>query len=369
MQDTQYQDGVYFDMPETDYHRIPALSASGIKNLLISPVDFHARSWMNPAAQNEEDTDAQIIGTAYHKRVCEGHDRFYKTYARAYSAQREEFAVETMEQMRDALRKKGKKTDGVKTDLIARCERSGIPTGAVKRANYYEENEGKVFLSSDMIDSIEMSAAMIEKHPKLSKCFQGGFPEVTIIWTEEHQIVRPSGEIVKFILRFKARIDYLKLRALIDLKTFENRGMKAVEKAIVTTIASYKYHIQATFYMRAAEQAKKLMRDGKIFYEKYIEEVHQRARGDAIAEFCKNFVKTDEHDFYFVFQQKGIAPFARGFKFPRTSMFSIANLLIDGAIETYKQCTDLFGMLPWIDTADIETLEDEQFPAWAATDF
>ena len=33
-------DGFYFDLPEDDYHAIPALSASGIKNLLISNPDF-----------------------------------------------------------------------------------------------------------------------------------------------------------------------------------------------------------------------------------------------------------------------------------------------------------------------------------------
>ena len=387
---TKYEDGVYFNMPEAEYHKIPALSASGIKNLLISPVDFWARSWMNPRYQFEEDTDAQIVGTAYHKRICEGRDLFYSHYAPTFTG---EDLPARVDDLRAALKSWGHKTDGNSNDLIARCARLGIATYATARADYMAKNDGKTFVSADLIDSIEISAAMIEMHPVLSKCFKGGYPEVTVIWTEEHTIERaPTEEEIaaaqnedlmsvlsaqpmpteKIKIRFKARFDYLKPRAVVDLKTFENRGNKSVDRAIYGTIASYKYHIQATFYLRAVQKAQKFCEHDRLLPpDAPKEEIrvfgNSHPRNEIIA-FCEKLRQTEEHDFYFVFQQKGIAPFARGYKFPRTTMWSVGNAQIDAAIRLYKDCLQKFGEGQWVDDAQIEELADEGFPVWASTD-
>ena len=352
MQIPQYEDGVYFNLPENDYHRIAALSASGIKNLLISPVDFWARSWMNPRNNNNEDditdSDAKIIGSAYHKRVLEGRDKFYSQYAPAFDGGDLPARVDDL---RAALKKFGQKTEGNGSDLVARCARLGISTYATARADYMAHNDGKIFLTQDLIDSIEISAAMIEKNPVLCRCFQGGFPEVTVIWTENRVVINTDGSEKIFRIRFKARFDYLKSRALIDLKTFENRAMKAVDRAVYTTMASYNYHSQAVFYLRAVEMAKKL--------------AHWHG---CTIEQRKAICATEEHEFYFVFQQKGIAPFARGYKFPRTTMFSVGNVQIDAGINTYIENLEKFGEDQWIDCSDIGTLDDEGFPVWATSD-
>src|SRR5689334_7216613 len=92
---------------------------------------------------------------------------------------------------------------------------------------------------------IEIAAKMIECHPENKKLITGGYPEVTIVWHEDG-------------IRFKARVDYLRPKAMIDLKTFANQLGKPVESAIIYAMASGKYHIQAAFYMRAIEAAKRL---------------------------------------------------------------------------------------------------------------
>lgn len=346
MEKIAYQDGIYFDMPDEEYHRIPALSSTGCKNLLISPVDFWARSWMNPKSRDEEgdatDSAAKMIGRAYHKRVIEGEKLFYEQYAAEFDG---EDLPDSAKDIADKLKRAGYESSGSKTDLLARAARHNIPTYAAEAAAYYDENEDKKFLSADLIESIEISAAMIEKSPILARCFRGGYPEVTILWTE-------NG------IRFKARLDYLKARAIIDLKTFENRQMKSVDKAIYSTMATYKYHIQSVFYLKAVEAAKRLFGKNLLDYAVTEQQI----------EFAQQFIACPEHDFYFIFQQKGIAPFARLYKFPRTTMWSIGQAQIEAAIQIYKDGHERFGEEQWVDTAEVQTLEDEGFPPWATTD-
>src|SRR5438477_7932182 len=72
--------GIYFGMREEEYHRAFALSATGIKHLRISPLDFWARSPLN-AERIAEESEARIIGRAYHKRIIEGQRAFEARYA------------------------------------------------------------------------------------------------------------------------------------------------------------------------------------------------------------------------------------------------------------------------------------------------
>ena len=67
------EDGIYFNLPEAEYHALRRLSASGIKNILISLPTFWAKSWMNPevADSDDKDTNAQILGRAYHAAIFE----------------------------------------------------------------------------------------------------------------------------------------------------------------------------------------------------------------------------------------------------------------------------------------------------------
>jgi hypothetical protein len=81
-------DGMHFGLDAEVYHAIPALSASGIKNLLISGPDFYYRCpWLNPAYEEEEtDTVAKTAGRAYHTRILEGRQTFYQQYGPTFDA-------------------------------------------------------------------------------------------------------------------------------------------------------------------------------------------------------------------------------------------------------------------------------------------
>lgn len=331
------QDGVYFHLPEQDYHEIHALSASGIKNILISNPDFWFRSPMNPM-RVDDPTDAMTIGKAFHKRILEGREKFHDSYAVAFEAPKD--CLRTVEDLKDALIKCGiEKPKGLKPYLIEQLlERQ--PNALILdelKADYELLHHGKEFLSAELIGSIEVSAAMIEKHPALSKCFSGGYPEVSVIWTEDG-------------VRFKARFDYLKPRALIDLKTFGNFLNKPIDSAIYSAMASGKYHIQASFYLRAVKVAQAAAAPVDF---------------DGDPKWLRAFTDCKEHDFFFIFQAKGVAPLARGKKFNRGSLWSCGEVAIDEAIRRYKFCMETFGPdTPWVDNIPIDEFDDSLFPAY-----
>lgn len=346
---SEMPDGLFFGMPEDTYHSIPALSASGIKNLLISPADFWYRSWMNPLPVDDEDSIARLLGRAYHKRILEGKPEFEKCYAPELDNEPEWLV--TADDLKAALVEIGLKPKGKKADLIAQLMIAdpGVTIADVECAQYEELHKGKVLLHSKTMAKIEIAAAMIERHPFISKCFVGGFPEVSVVWTEDG-------------LRYKSRFDYLKPRAVIDLKTFANQMNKPIDAAIYYAMAQNKYHIQSSLYLKAADQAKR-------FCQEFIDgdkTVFDLTDNQETSPFCEEMAHTEEHGFYFVFQQKGVAPLARAKKFERSGMYYCGIAAIEEAVTRYKACLERFGTdAPWVDDGPIESFEDERFPVFA----
>lgn len=336
------KDGIYFNMPDNEYHAIEALSASGIKNILVSPMDFWARSWMAPDFLKEESTEACKIGRAYHKRILEGQEAFLSEYTEMFEAP--DNCLKTKDDLAQALEEAGVqfKKSAAKPELIRLAAENGIgPIFDILKEQYDISTNGKEQLGFNLLARIEIAASMIEKHPQIHKCFSGGFPEVSIVWTEDG-------------IKMKSRIDYIKPKAFIDLKTFANMGGKSIDRAVYSAMASGRYHIQVTFYKRAVLASKTL----DVFCKDE----------SAVRPFMDAFVKEPNVDCFLVFQQKGPAPLARAFKFSQdaaSGMVGAAEASIDQGIRIYKECLEKFGTGPWIDTAPIEELYDAQFPIWA----
>ena len=337
--------GIYFGLPEDHYHAAHALSASGIKWLRVSPLDFWARSSMNPDREPDgEDSFAKLVGKAYHKRIAEGRDAFTALYAPALDERDYPNAIHTIDDIKEALGNVGVKPKGkVKADFIAQLAAAdpGVRVWDDLVEHHAFQHQGKTLLPADLIRRIEVSAAMIEKHPQLGKAFTGGYPEVSIFWTDP-----------EYGVPMKARLDYLKRAAVVDLKTFENMNGMPIDKAIARTIASYKYHIQARHYLDAVQEAKRLIRDGRVF-------------GEVDPAFLDALAKSDGHTFMFVFQQKGVAPIARGVILPSLTL-DLGRMEIDNAKRSYADCRDRFGADPWVDAGDIREFDSTEFPAYLA---
>lgn len=338
----QYAPGIHFNLPEAEYHAIPALSASAIKELLISPALFWTSSWMNPNKKEDEDTAAKIAGSAYHTRILEGRDVFYQQYAVKFAPEEHKDALRTVDDLRGFLKDRDQKTGGNKPDLIDRILAlyPDVPIIDVLQEKYEQLHEGKIFLSFDLVENIEISAAYIEKNPHLNKCFVGGYPEVTIIW-----------EDMETGLLMKARVDYLKLRAIVDLKTYDNTVRKPIDRAIISAMANYKYHIQTAVYHQAVEQAVFHAREGRVF-------------GDHDPDWIKKFAASADHRFVFVFQMKGSTPIARGKIMPKHLVYECGLTSMRNAIEAFLVNLQIFGTDRWVEMQPIEEFSDDEFPVY-----
>lgn len=337
--------GIFFGLDEAEYHAVPALSNSGIKNLLISPLDFWARSWLNPDRENEESPFMEL-GKAYHKRILEGRDAFYRQYAVALDPADYPNALRTVEELKAAL-PEGAKRGGSKADLIARIAEAS-PDAEIwdtLEREHAEFHAGKTLLSAKAIRRLEVSAAMIEKHPDLGRAFTGGMPEVSIFW---------RGRYDEELVPMKARLDYLKTQAIVDLKTHGNAQGKPIDRAVAAAMASQKYHIQAAVYQDAVEAAKAMLRDGSA------DLVH----GEVDGAWLKALTEANEHAFLFVFQATGVAPVARGYQMTRSLTFDCGRIAANEAKRRFLENMKLFGSDPWVDQTPVRPFDDTEFPAY-----
>lgn len=350
------KDGVYFGLDEAVYHSIPRLSSSGIKNLLVSPMDFWARSWLNPRRkEDDDDADWKVYGRAYHKRILEGREAFYAAYASEIDPVDYPGCLTKQAEYKDECRRLCLPVGGKNEELVARLLAAGCDKPLL--LDLIEKNSaahaGKTFLKADWFFQIELSAACIEKDPALSVRFQKGFPEVSILWTDE--VMTRDGEVID--VPMKARIDFLKAAEIVDLKTFANKMQRDFDGAVYQEIASRKYHIQTAVYYRAVEAAQDMVERGRVNVVS-----GPIPKPEWLASFAKK-PKT----FAFVFQQKGIAPNAGGF----TMDEGMIGLTIGNAKDQIREAQiayvvhlDHFGDGPWIVSRGMKVPTDTDFPAY-----
>jgi hypothetical protein len=271
-------DGIYFGMPEEAYHALPALSASGIKDLCASPMLYWARStWLSEKRRAEEaerlvrpdERMFRTIGKAYHCRILEGAEEYAKRFARELGAEECKDALESTDQIKAAIahhkakpvskvpdelpdgspyERAAKKDDWIAQLLAIDPQARVLPE---LRRLHAQANAGKAFIPFDAHEQIEIAAAMIEGDEELRHAVKGGYPEVTLIW-----------HCTETGVPMKARVDRLKLKAAVDLKSFENKYGRAVEHAIRYAIASYNYNIQPSVYVEGIQRVRGMCRDG-----------------------------------------------------------------------------------------------------------
>jgi hypothetical protein len=319
-------DGLYFGLDEDVYHGEPRLSASLMKWLRVSSMDCWARSWMNPEREEDEDTDAKELGRAYHKRILEGASAFRAAYAASLDKADYPDALVTADDLRKELAKRDLKVSGNKPDLIARllADDPKIQIWDDLVAKHEAANEGRALINFKEMKRIEIAGAMIS-------CF----------WTDA-----ATG------VKLKARYDYLKVTAVVDLKTFANQNSRPIDRAIYAAMANNRYHIQAAHYLDSVEFAREFARTGEI-------------SGEPDPAWLAKFAAGGDPTFLFIWQQTGLAPVAIGRTFPRTSMYQIGQRDVREYIELFASCVERFGSDPWIHDAPIEALDDALYPAYA----
>ena len=204
-------------MENADYHRHAAVSKSHLDQVAKSPLHYWAR-YLDPNRIEPEPTPAMQVGTAVHTHVLEL-EQWDQRYV-------------VMPEGIDRRTKQGK------------AEWDAFSTAS----------SGRTVLSRTDADQVMRMGQAVYSHPAAAMLLKQlpGKAETTHMWTDAD-----TG------LQCKCRPDWLTDDGslIIDLKTTEDASPKAFEKSV----ANWRYHVQAAWYLHGLEQATGTRPDQFIF--------------------------------------------------------------------------------------------------------
>jgi hypothetical protein len=351
--------GIYFDMPEDVYHAARALSCSGIKQLSVSPLNYwHCN--LNPDRDPPGETYPQRFGKAVHCRLLEP-ARFRESYALELCEEdMPEGTLFTVEQLKAFCAENGLPTSSRrKQELIDRImglrtsehdgeDRPVPPIWDVVRDAHAAANGGKVLLTKDEAAQLNRLEAVVEADPSASTAFTGGMPEVSFFVRD------PETGVM-----LKARMDYVRPRATIDLKTFSNSRGKPTDRAVFDAIFHERYYVQAVFYHTVRELARQQLVSGEI-----------ATHGNVSESWLKSFCETPDHGFGFVFVESA-EPFdlrtvllrrAESERADPNVYWVAATVRIADATALYAECLLKYGDGPWREPLAPHILDDTDLP-------
>lgn len=358
--------GIYFGMPETDYHAIHAASTSGLKRLSVSSMDYWADSPLNPDRETVQ-KDYFDFGKAIHCLVLEGEECYANRYV--IGLEKPQGVLETTDQIKSRIVELGAKPCTKGYDDITRSAKKDDwieqlldldPEAQVwerMKATFDAEHEGAEIISHKIDRRVKIAAKMILAQADIAENFRDGHPEVSVFWH-----CPATG------CPMKARFDYLTLSRIVDLKSFANRGGMPIDRAIERTIASMRYNVQQVIYVEAAEAAKALIRSAGLHGSVCAsEDACADADHEARVAWCERFAQQPEPEFMFVFQQSGLAPVTRGKIMPRESMgvFGVTQRRLEELKRRWIANCEVYGTEPWLDIQPVSTIDDEDIPLWA----
>jgi hypothetical protein len=365
--------GIHFGVPDSVYHAWPALSCSGIRKLAASPTLFYMETpWLCEPEEDEEDEKLwAIVGHAYHARILEGSEAFNQRFCVALEKKAVPDLCVTIDDIKRRISEVHEKVPfgKVKGDFVKQLLElePDAPIWEEVQKRYDIQNEGRTQLKWEVIRRIEIAAAMIEKHEELRKTVTGGHAEVSLFW-----YCPMTG------VPMKARVDYLKLSAVVDLKSYENKLQLSPEAAIRKAIANNRYPLQPSVYLEGITEVRKLLRNAKLTSHAHVyewqlldEETKEEGSGPASDELLRWAdrwaEKEQEPEWIWVFQQKGVAPITRGIMYPKGGTTRILyDEIVSRMKKRFRQWCETFGTDTWLDVAPIDdTFSDEDIPNWA----
>jgi hypothetical protein len=206
--------GIKKTMSNDDYHASEGISKSGLDLIAQSPLHYWAK-YLDPQREAREPTPAMRLGTAIHTAVLEP-DRFAK-----------EFRVAPIV---DRRTKDGKATWEAFT---ARCEESGH----------------QVISASDY-DICRRITDRVRSHPTAQMLLDTGSAEQSAFWVDEE-----TGVLCK------CRPDWLTRNVILDLKSTTDASPQAFQRSAW----SYRYHVQAAWYLDGIAATTGKPRDAFVF--------------------------------------------------------------------------------------------------------
>jgi PDDEXK-like domain of unknown function (DUF3799) len=247
--------GIYFGLDEKLYHRARGLSNSRMKDLEVSDLNYWYRN-LNPAYTQEEETEPQRFGSAVHCRLLEPQN-FSLRYTEKPTAEDIPGCLDTVDDIKKWLAEVGLPVSAKKKqDVINRVLESGLdhpPIWDIEETRLAEINAGKTFLKKFEMNKLAAMEAAVSADPYAKAILTGGIPEVSFFVND------PETGIL-----LKARLDYVRTDATIDVKSFSNSRGKSVVKAVNDAIFYEGYYRCAAFYQYVRELCRQLVVSGDM---------------------------------------------------------------------------------------------------------
>jgi len=190
---TPMKPGIYDDLPADQYHADPAYSFSAIKQAMRSPA--HLKAWLTAPP---EQTPAMRIGTLTHLAVLQP-DLFGSTTAVA--------------------------------PIVDRRTKEGKSIWE----QFQAQNTGKEIITNDEREQLTAMRDSVRIHPAASALLGEGTAEVSVF-----------NQCAETGLPLKARMDWVRENAIVDLKTTEDASPAGFAKSV----SNYRYDLQAAHYRR-----------------------------------------------------------------------------------------------------------------------
>lgn len=290
------KDGIYFGLSEDEYFAENRIGSTLLRTLIDAPAKFWFDSYLNPL-KKEKNKKCLNDGKIFHKILLEGNDSLYADFAiipsNMHSASKE-FKAWKSQQIRPIIK------------------------------------------AEDVKQAQQVLSHLTQRGSVLSNFFADGYPEVSILWTDDKGYKRA------------ARIDYLKIGQLIDVKSFENWETENESKYFW----KYKVFVQLIDYINALKAARTLpVVKGTAKQKAFWKECAQI--DEWLPWVC--FVNREYPQYKLKTMEKSKCP----------DIYKLGNKMIAKAIENLESYLDKYGAShAWIDepTPDSLQFQDTDFP-------
>ena len=305
----------------------PGLSASGMKDLAISPLRFwHLH--VDPERPKPIRTPAMEFGSALHCAILEP-EKFARRYCQKISPGDFEVCLVTVEDIRKWVTDNGGTPKGAsKSKLIDQAQAidPAVPIFDVLKYEHDDKNSSKVQFGRDDWERLHGAIDVLKSEPKLAEILSHEDGE-----TERAYFVEHDG------INLKARMDFVSPDVTLDIKTFTARPGETIDKAVTNAIWFRRYYIQAFTYSLVRSIA-----DGFDSAE-------------AAPPFVFAFVESDP-------------PYETRLRVMRPTLAGQPNLLWERArmevaamVQLYRDLKEQFGEEPWRYACRQDDLVDEEF--------
>lgn len=320
------EDGIYFGLNEDVYHGLPHLGSGDVKTLYSSPSDYWWESHMNPLRVVETESFARFFGKALHHCILYGVASFDQNYVGLTGETGDSVSAEAL---KGWIREQGGSPAKLKDDNF-RMVRDVFKTNLLTEETY---------------DAIRVASQMILKNPNLAAAFVGGWPEVSIVWHE--------GDVP-----CKARLDYFKKRAIVDLKSFRSKErIQTLDRMVLQDLFSYRYDIQVAHYQNGRTAARQLFKDGRVFAE--------LGAVKPSDEWLSAALEPEHVGWVFCFFKADRMPISKSYQIPWGSPAHNSGIIaVKTALDAYRDNLNRFGTDAWVVTDEPYNVDEEDMPKW-----